>query len=1141
MPNLIGEPIPSFVANQINARQSLHGAGAGNTFRTGKQLSVLNSNTSWIKLASGVSIDGTTRLSKVGIESKFTNLELAKTYILNSGFSKLENNKLIQRQGFNPQKPDSSYSYGKDFGYVPMPGIISADIKTLNRGSIKKATVKLIAHNKNQFNIIELLYLRIGYTVLLEWGHSLFTRDGATRESVKNTVIEDKFFDSGVTYQDILKQIKYTQDKYQGNYDGFIGKISNFSWSVNSDGSFDIELNLISLGDVIESLKLNISPDFKLNAFLNNTSVRSNGSTIIPPGSEEEPSQPLPVEQNKNSSIIHGLLYVWKFLDDRNTKSSGFLSSASPLTLSSNTVGAELFPKDLSSTDPNKITSTSIEYIITVKLTRNFYFTTPLSNATNGEVSNQGALYEGISFASIGAASSDIPKTKYNYSGPTSRISIEEYYTEKVLIPTDTDPTQIPTILKDQYENTIKQKLTTTIENENGIKTNQGATEFYAENYTLDLKRGFPDSRIDSNGNEKFSGGLKDFNFNNKVKMENVTIDTRIDPVITGNILYGVPNPKPSSASSTTIDNPVKDAPPKSVFRIDSKSKNYYIRLGYLLEYINENVIPRINNTTTHKDRPKLFDIAFGDDNVMFSIDGQMSLDPRVAIVNDGNGAYPELIDFKSPSQPNQANIMNIYLNFDFVIESLSTDERGDTNVYDFLTNIYDGLNKALGGINNIEPTIDETENIVKPIDTTPNPNKPSPSSTPYFINLMGYLEDKTNNLNLSVSNFVRKFDLKTAITPEFATMVTVGATAGGYVKGVEATAFSKWNDKLIDRFKETLTPGNPASAEATGSLNEPEVNFNSRFNDPTTSPGLSKYGLSGEGGNLTLDPGLVDGNLSIGTEYYKYVVASSKDAEGKPEGGGTVGFIPFKLSITMDGLSGMKIYNKLIIDTNFLPQSYGTNLDFIVTGISHKISNQDWETDIETTVIPSAKPNKISVRVTQAAQQAARNEQAPSATGNKETPPNGTNGRLLESDLVVIATKGGRQYKLNKNAAEAYKNLREAAKQAGFNLDKALSSAYRSVDDQIRVRRGNLKDKSKKDDINYLMTAPSNAFNLPTGKPGYSNHGFGKAIDVSKGACNNWLRKNAYRYGFWWYGPSDPVHFTYGTKSESGHAGYIT
>jgi hypothetical protein len=54
-----------------------------------------------------------------------------------------------------------------------------------------------------------------------------------------------------------------------------------------------------------------------------------------------------------------------------------------------------------------------------------------------------------------------------------------------------------------------------------------------------------------------------------------------------------------------------------------------------------------------------------------------------------------------------------------------------------------------------------------------------------------------------------------------------------------------------------------------------------------------------------------------------------------------------------MDGLSGIKIYNKLHVDTRFLPKAYGDALDLIVTGVSHKLQKNDWETDIEATVIP--------------------------------------------------------------------------------------------------------------------------------------------------------------------------------------------
>jgi hypothetical protein len=70
-----------------------------------------------------------------------------------------------------------------------------------------------------------------------------------------------------------------------------------------------------------------------------------------------------------------------------------------------------------------------------------------------------------------------------------------------------------------------------------------------------------------------------------------------------------------------------------------------------------------------------------------------------------------------------------------------------------------------------------------------------------------------------------------------------------------------------------------------------------------------------------------------------------------------------------MDGLSGIKIYNKLNVDTRFLPKAYGDNLDLIVTGVSHKLSDNDWETDIEATVIPKSKGG-ITVINTQSVQQ---------------------------------------------------------------------------------------------------------------------------------------------------------------------------
>ena len=52
----------------------------------------------------------------------------------------------------------------------------------------------------------------------------------------------------------ILNDINSFTNQYEGNYQGFFGKVNNFSWKLNQDNHYDITVNLITLGSVIESL-----------------------------------------------------------------------------------------------------------------------------------------------------------------------------------------------------------------------------------------------------------------------------------------------------------------------------------------------------------------------------------------------------------------------------------------------------------------------------------------------------------------------------------------------------------------------------------------------------------------------------------------------------------------------------------------------------------------------------------------------------------------------------------------------------------------------------------------------------------------------------------------------------------------------
>jgi hypothetical protein len=428
----------------------------------------------------------------------------------------------------------------------------------------------------------------------------------------------------------------------------------------------------------------------------------------------------------------------------------------------------------------------------------------------------------------------------------------------------------------------------------------------------------------------------------------------------------------------------------KDAFVILTKEPQYYIRFGALLNYIKDNIILKIKNPN----KEGIFNINTDfNTQKMYSLPNRISLDPRVCIVRNSSidiGSFlPDLttppgtlfwesiltfgadenkkaraFDMLAPftdidnggSNVNSAYSLNTYLNFNFILESLSPDDKGNISVYDLLSKICTGLNRALGGINNLEPIIDESSNTLQIIDTTPIPK--TQKEPGYTLQIYGY--DKT--ANDYISNFVRKVDLKTSITPEFATMITVGATAGGYVKGVEATAFSKWNTGLTDRFKKDMLP--PKGDKSSLDDDEAKSNYEDAFRDHTR-----RYGITSELGqfnseesiaNINFSNNLIEKNISVMTEYYKYLVATS--TRGKATSGGTVGFIPFKLSLTMDGLSGIKIYDVLHVDTKFLPRAYGRTVDLIVTGISHKLANNDWETSIEATVMPkTSSPFKNS------------------------------------------------------------------------------------------------------------------------------------------------------------------------------------
>ncbi len=279
MPKLLGEKFQSYVRRQMAIRQVIHGSGVESK-RSPKDLSILNSKTSWVKLASSLDITEE-RLREENLQDRFIGRNLAKEHVLFSGTSALDqdNEKLIQRGTVPPNNLFSTvngvYTVNPTndpytgFGVVPMPGIESIDVSALNKGSIKETTVKIAAYSPEQFKVIDLLYLRIGYTVFLEygWSHYIDNKTGKIGNDIMSFIDskegwfkENYWNKGGGGTNEILRLLHNYRQRYSGNWDGFLGRVKNFTWTIDENGKYSITLKLISLGDIIESLKTNLTP-----------------------------------------------------------------------------------------------------------------------------------------------------------------------------------------------------------------------------------------------------------------------------------------------------------------------------------------------------------------------------------------------------------------------------------------------------------------------------------------------------------------------------------------------------------------------------------------------------------------------------------------------------------------------------------------------------------------------------------------------------------------------------------------------------------------------------------------------------------------------------------------------------------------
>ena len=321
---------------------------------------------------------------------------------------------------------------------------------------------------------------------------------------------------------------------------------------------------------------------------------------------------------------------------------------------------------------------------------------------------------------------------------------------------------------------------------------------------------------------------------------------------------------------------------------------------------------------------------------------------------------------------------MNVYFDMTYILNQIQNlkDNDGKVSLIDLLKSLSDGFCNATGNYNKISPTVNDNNKIVFIDDISlPDRNeilKTLPLSTdasiyPAEFKMYGYYSSD------NTAGMVRDLSLTTTVSPNLATMITIGAQSNGYVTGQDSTALSVMNlglkDRVKNEFVEPLKPNTvPFFLQSQQPLNNTDlINLGTGPSSPVPVPTLEeKYkdaiasfnkfiqGMAGDTPQWNQDDVDAFSNSISSLAEYSQASVTLKERQTNPTSSSpNIGFLPFDLNLVIDGLSGMKVYQRYIADTEFLPSNYPQSLEFLIKGITHEIKDNQWITTLESLAVP--------------------------------------------------------------------------------------------------------------------------------------------------------------------------------------------
>lgn len=287
--NVIGAPFTDYVLQQLAIRANRN----TRLKRDIEDVLFLANKSAWARLVSSVNINGnqeeiTKFYGNLGTSqtNDYDPQGLARNWILEAGTSIQDGNGIDLRKGIGV----GDYAYGlggtRELGYRPMPGLTSIQVETLGRlGSLRQATISFKVWNINQLNVVEALYFRLGYSMLLEWGHTqYFSNIDTTRGEFKpeGIFVSKEIYGIGDPFAEGRRKLEIQQEiarkarDTSGNYDGMLGIVSNFNWAFNQEGGYDCTVRIIGPGAIMNTVRVNQLyqlPDGDIKRYLRNKEI----------------------------------------------------------------------------------------------------------------------------------------------------------------------------------------------------------------------------------------------------------------------------------------------------------------------------------------------------------------------------------------------------------------------------------------------------------------------------------------------------------------------------------------------------------------------------------------------------------------------------------------------------------------------------------------------------------------------------------------------------------------------------------------------------------------------------------------------------------------------------------------------------